>query len=90
MVSSKTKPLEAFENAPYCAVGFEEHLMFKHLQNLLYKPQKADCSYYSINEDCITFLTFNHYMLTLLSAQRPTVQLNSSNLSAVDLCRSFS
>lgn len=85
---SKTKPLDILEDASYCAIAFDKHLMLKHLQNLLYKLYKVDCPYCFINRDCITFLTVNHYMLTLLSVQDPTLQL--SNLSAVDLCRSFS
>ena len=67
MVLSKTKPLDILENSPYCAIAFEEHSILKHLQNLLYKLYKADCSYCSIKRDHITFLTLNNYMLTLLS-----------------------
>lgn len=89
MVLSKTKPLDILENAPHYAIAFKEHLMLKHLQNLLYKLYKVDCSYCSINRDHIIFLTLNHYMLTLLSVQHPTVQLNNGDLSTVDLCRSF-
>jgi len=72
-VLSKAKPLDTLENAPYCAIAFEEHLMLRHLQNLLYKLCLADCTYCSFNRDHATFLTLNHYMLTLLSVQHPAV-----------------
>lgn len=45
---SKTNPLDILENAPHGAIAFEEHLMLKHLQNLLYKLHKIYCPYCSV------------------------------------------
>lgn len=81
---SKTKPSDILENAPYGTTAFEEYLMLKHLQNLLYKLYKTYCPYCSVKRDCITFLTLNLYML---SVQHSTVQLGNSNcqlLTSVD------